>query len=728
MDRATLGSSLQRWRMHIDSDVSLGNGRSDLAHAAQVTLSRLVVLRLLECWGIEPDGSLARFGTVSDVYPQFEVYLSEVSDRYALPFLHPAWNELEPEPIHAPPMLFLSTEGFQEILSDLYQSIWTEALRTHPATVLELLWSDRPSLPSEQTSAPPSRQKSYGAYYTPADITHQMVDDALHAYRQHHLFTSSFCVLDPACGFGAFLITVCEWWMAYLDGKESLGFRSRLGITNWRNPETLSFALSPLYGVDLDPDAVEMTKLLLVLTVLRHGNPPWNDRRAIAQTLFTKLNQRIRWGNAIVAPDIEETQSLSRKDRTRLRPFDWHHEFPAVMTSGGFDVVIGNPPYLDSEWMAHHMAIERRYCATHYQSAVGNWDLFCIFIEQAFNLCKPGGFTSLIVPNKLQSVPYAARTRQILAHDHTLLHLRDYSQESCFPVAVYPIVYLAQKRPPQPSQAIQYYRMGTREDHAQYAIPYHRFLRSTCQTWCTSQPRLMRLLERMEEQSSPLGAIASVLGAATVAEAYDIQPLLRDDAHADLQSSWRVVNSGTIDRYRMLWGQKPLRYLKHTYLHPVILHAQQTCLSPTRQQQANHPKIIVASMTQVLECVADVQGNILAGKSTSIVQSAIALPYLLAILNSKLMSLYYRWIFGGHALHGGYLRVGTAQLRSLPIRLPTEDWESDFIQSGIRNVECLLSEERAIARADLNQAIDQWVYQLYDFSKGEIEYLQENSC
>lgn len=725
MDRATLGSSLQRWHMLIGGDVSLGNERSNLAHAVQGTLGRLVVLRLLECWGIEPDGSLARFGTVSDASTQIGVYLSEVSDRYALPFLYPARDAPEPEQIPVPPLLPLSTESFQAILSDLYQSLWTEALRTHPATVLELIWSDRPSSPSKQTS--PSRQKSYGAYYTPADIAHQMVEDVLHAYCQQNLLTRSFSVLDPACGFGAFLIAVCKTWMVYLDGEESLEFRSHLGIGNWQTPEAIALALSPLYGVDLDPDAVEMTKLLLVLTVLRHCNPSWTNRGAIAQMLFTVLNRRIRWGNAIVAPDVEATQSLSGEDKTRLRPFDWHHAFPAVMTSGGFDVVIGNPPYLDSEWMAQHMAIERRYCAAHYQSAVGNWDVFCIFIEQAFNLCKPGGLTSLVVPNKLQSVPYAARTRQILAHDNTLLHLRDYSHLSKFPVAVYPIVYLAQKQPPQPSQTIQYYRMGSQENHAQYAIPYRRFLHPTCQTWCTSQPRLMRLLERMEEQSSPLGAIASVLGAATVAEAYDLQPLLRDDAQAELQSSWRVVNSGTIDPYRMLWGQKPLRYLKHTYLHPVILHAQQTCLSPTRQRQANHPKIIVASMTQVLECVADVQGNILAGKSTSIVQSAIALPYLLAILNSKLMSLYYRLVFGGHALQGGYLRVGTAQLRSLPIRLPTEAWESDFIQFGIRNVECLLSEERAIARADLNQAIDQWVYQLYGLSEGEIEYLQGNS-
>ena len=99
------------------------------------------------------------------------------------------------------------------------------------------------------------------------------------------------------------------------------------------------------------------------------------------------------------------------------------------MKSGGFDIVLGNPPYIDSETMTHRLCQAcASYCNARYRTATGNWDLFCIFIEKGLDLCKSGGLVSMIVPNKLASAHYATQTRALLAGENQLQAITDYSK------------------------------------------------------------------------------------------------------------------------------------------------------------------------------------------------------------------------------------------------------------------------------------------------------------
>ncbi|HEY9748107.1 MAG TPA: TaqI-like C-terminal specificity domain-containing protein, partial [Allocoleopsis sp.] len=240
------------------------------------------------------------------------------------------------------------------------------------------------------------------------------------------------------------------------------------------------------------------------------------------------------------------------------------------------------------------------------------------------------------------------------------------------------------------------------------------------------------LCDRLQSQFPPLSTVAEVLGAATVGEAYAMQSLIADEA-CPATTDLKLINSGTIDRYCDLWGQKCLRYLGHTYRYPTIPTTQQTHLPQKRQHQACQPKIIVAGMSQVLECVVDVTGAFLAAKSTVIVLSSLNLYYLLALLNSKLISFYYRHLFGGDCFKGGYLRIGPQQLRSLPI-CPTD--RSSSSQSSERLVELVqrllaLQQQLRLAATlphqqqlqqgihSIEQQIDQSVYKLYELTEEE---------
>jgi hypothetical protein len=118
-----------------------------------------------------------------------------------------------------------------------------------------------------------------------------------------------------------------------------------------------------------------------------------------------------------------------------------------------------------------------------------------------------------------------------------------------------------------------------------------------------------------------------------------------------------------------------MRYLRHSFEHPIVRAQDQAALPSKRLAQARSSKLIVAGMTKVLECVIDRAGDYLAAKSTTIVlpQPGVNLDYLGALLNSQLMTLLFRAMFGGLSLQGGYLRVGPPQLEQLPMPVIAKD-------------------------------------------------------
>jgi N-6 DNA Methylase/TaqI-like C-terminal specificity domain len=486
-------------------------------------------------------------------------------------------------------------------------------------------------------------KKTNGAYYTPPHLVDFVVSQTVEK------IDGLPRVVDPACGGGFFLVAAYEALME--KRSRHLG---RVLITTERQ----QILQNCIYGVDIDPQAVAVTQVALSLKLLEF------DPKAE----IPDLKPNIQCGNAVV-------------------DFDWQKAF----TQDGFDVVIGNPPYIDSEQMTKYFPDWRQYCAAHYKSATGNWDLFCVFIEKALDLCRSGGLVSLVVPNKLASADYAAGVRSLLASDSQMILIRDYGQTAPFKAAVYPLVFITQK-------VIRRKANSFRDSQA----------------WATGDNfQQTDLLYRLRETFPKLETIAQVNGAATVAEAYIIQDLIHDDPAGEL----RMVNSGTIDRYCLLWGKKPLRYLGRSYLHPVIKESER--LPSKRLHQAQQPKIIVSGMTQRLECAIDPQGSMLAGKSTTIILpfQDFDIYYLLGILNSRLISFYFRGYFGGNSLQGGYLRVGAPQIRQMPIAL------SPNLESIINLV------HQRLSQPDLSQAIepeiDRLVYQLYGLTATETQMLEQ---
>jgi type I restriction-modification system DNA methylase subunit len=255
---------------------------------------------------------------------------------------------------------------------------------------------------------------------------------------------SKLRILDPACGSGSFLIGayqyLLDWhlnWYTlegpqkYAKGKTPTLYQGQGGDWRLTTTERKRILLNNIYGVDIDPQAVEVTKLSLLLKVLEGENEQTISRqlRMFHERALPDLGSNIKCGNSLIGPDFYEGRQLSFMDddeRLRINAFDWQREFPQVFPPSphlrgegrggvGFDVVIGNPPYgmLDDDNAGP-------YYDRVFDSVEGRVDSFELFIERGLKLCRRTGLLGYIVPSPLLTNVYSRRLRHLILENSAI--------------------------------------------------------------------------------------------------------------------------------------------------------------------------------------------------------------------------------------------------------------------------------------------------------------------
>ena len=241
-------------------------------------------------------------------------------------------------------------------------------------------------------------------------------------------------VLDPACGCGSFLLGAYQflsdwhrdWYVAHGAEKHARDrspklYRDRAGQWRLTTAEKKRILLDNIYGVDIDPQAVEVTKLSLLLKVLEGESEESiaNQLRWFHQRALPDLGNNIKCGNSLIGPDFYEGSQadlLDEEERWRVNAFDWRAEFPAVFMAGGFDAVIGNPPYVSIQTMNADRPDHVRYFNAHYSAAgVGNYDIYVVFVEQALRLIGKKGLVGFILPSKFFATDYGRPLRGLIS-------------------------------------------------------------------------------------------------------------------------------------------------------------------------------------------------------------------------------------------------------------------------------------------------------------------------
>ncbi len=224
------------------------------------------------------------------------------------------------------------------------------------------------------------RRKEQGIYYTPEFVTDYIVRETVGRFIKEHDYNEirNIKILDPACGSGSFLIRAYDELLQY-HAKER-----NLPLTDLPQQDRLPVLLGNIFGVDLDMQAVEIARLnLLLRTVTKKGKLPF-------------ISDNIRQGNSLISGTPEELKGYFGDGYKAKKPFTWEQEFPDIMKNGGFDVVIGNPPY-----GAEFDEDDRKYIADRYPESKDNKNSAMVFIEKGLSLTKEGGYFSFIIPKSL---------------------------------------------------------------------------------------------------------------------------------------------------------------------------------------------------------------------------------------------------------------------------------------------------------------------------------------
>ncbi|MCK4798488.1 MAG: Eco57I restriction-modification methylase domain-containing protein, partial [Spirochaetes bacterium] len=390
----------------------------------------------------------------------------------------------------------------------------------------------------------------------------------------------------------------------------------------------------------------------------------------------------------------------------------------------GFDVVIGNPPYVDSETMVRDNPDLRVLYSSIYRFAKGNWDLFIIFIEQGIRFLNDKGSLSYIVPNKLIAAKYSESLRSYILTKN-IKFIRDYSDVKVFKEAsVYPIVFQISNFYNSYSEVELTKMRDIEKIELINNIPHSLFYEDIYWDKYFINPNEFKIISKISKNIKLEKMNNLIMGAATVGEAYKLKEIVTEMNEMDGEYK-KLVNSGTIDPYKYLWGNKKTQYIKTSYSKPVVENKKLNQLLPNRFKQANNKKLIIAGMSKRLEVVYD-YGECIAGKSTTIIldNEKIDLLYLLAILNSTLISYWYRIYFSSLSLAGGYLRISNNEIKKIPIVEPDKKTYKEIIKIVNQIHSCRENNNKDIGTESLESQIDQLVYKLYNLTPEEIETVE----
>ena len=443
---------IESWREALAKDIAMKNQKlsiRELNYVVQLTIDRIIFLRMCEDRGIEKYGQIQNLLNGTNTYRRLREIFYHADDKYNSGLFDFGTDRLTPE-------LKLDDKPLKDIFKNLYYpespyefsvlgaDILGHVYEQFLGKVIRLTEGHRAKVEEK-----PEVRKAGGVYYTPTYIVDYIVKNTVGKLceRKTPRQISSLHILDPACGSGSFLLGAYQYLLDYhrdwyqKDGAQRHTkeiYQGRGGQWYLTIQEKKRILLNNIYGVDIDPQAVEVTKLSLLLKVMEGENQDTLERqmRLFKERALPDLGSNIKCGNSLIGPDFyqgKQMNLLDSEETYRVNPFDWEKEFPEIMSRGGFDVVIGNPPYIRIQTMKEWAPSDVEIYKKHYASASkGNYDIYVVFVERGLSLLNKSARLGFILPHKFFNAQYGEPLRALLSKGKNLTEVVHFGDQQVF--------------------------------------------------------------------------------------------------------------------------------------------------------------------------------------------------------------------------------------------------------------------------------------------------------
>jgi adenine-specific DNA-methyltransferase len=361
--------------------------------------------------------------------------------------------------------------------------------------------------------------------------------------------------------------------------------------------------------------------------------------------------------------------------------FDWKLDFPEVLNplvnenKIGFDIVIGNPPYIDSETMVNNgQEYLREILTKKLNFTRGNWDIYIAFFEVAFNLLNSKGNMTYITPDKWISKPFGYELRKGLLNNYRVV--TEAGRKVFITAKVDSIITFISK---QEYTNLQVNNIIDYKINPLTNLSKSQFIEPLAFDWLFSP--FIQVLEKIELSTSTLKNYLVCENACATSDAYKLKEYVYDLANKDFDNEkyLRIINTGTIDKYIDKWGNKDMTYLKDKYANPVVdrlIFLRE--FNNSYGKKSIKKKLIIKGLT-LLDVCLDFNGEVIPGKSTLVIPAddIQKLKYLMLILNSKLPIFYIKEKYRGSSYNQG-INFSKDMINELPFPVNSK-FENIFV-------------------------------------------------
>ncbi|PIP74589.1 MAG: hypothetical protein CO135_03790 [Candidatus Levybacteria bacterium CG_4_9_14_3_um_filter_35_16] len=561
-----------------------------------------------------------------------------------------------------------------------------------------------------------SKRKEQGIYYTPTFIVDYIVKNALKPVLDNCKSVNDLKkikVLDPACGSGSFLLKVME---VINDKYKEFGYAGD-ELTK------VQILQENIYGVDLDQQAVEIARLNLLINALEQkGKLP-------------SLDKNIKNGNSLISGTDEEMEKYFGKNFRDKNPFNWKEKFPEVFEQGGFDVIVGNPPWVftkegdfsDSEkqyfgFFVEKLGLIQAEKGRNIQS--GKLNLYSLFILKATALLKDKGTLGFVIPNNILRATNFDLVRKYILDKTKILEIVDLGEGIFQGVTASSIILFLQKEIKNKLNNIKIISNVIDLNERKFSeqqILQEQFLSNSSFTFnILSSSNLNILSKKIVENSLLLGSICQYISPGIDG---DKEKYVSDTKTNEFYKP--LLFGKNFSRYNISYNNKWIYYDRKKLNRA---RAEEIYLSEkiVLQRISGGDKPLTATIDNNKYYTFNSVNNIILNQD-----SGYSLKYILGIINSALMNWYYSINFSNRSKLT--VNISKTYLEQLPIKKTNNQKNISSLVDKILK----LNEESRTYKKDSNKwnsikeeiertdkKIDQEVYKLYDLTSEEIKIVE----